>query len=85
MNWEQWFCANQACTVEAWMVRRDSAVSDLWWVAAHVDDQPFTVAATEPLCPRCGTTLCLTVAMTQQVGGDILEARPLREFARNLP
>jgi hypothetical protein len=35
MNWESWFCSNQACTGGAWMVQRDPATSDVWWVAAH--------------------------------------------------
>jgi len=82
MNWEQWFCADQACTAEAWMVRRDPAASDVWWVAAHVDDRPFTVAATEPLCPRCGTTLCLPAKLTRRTDGNILEVRKVLEFVK---
>ena len=85
MNWEQWFCANQACTAEAWMVRRDSAVSDIWWVATHVDDRPFTVAATEPLCPRCGTTLGRQAELAHRNDDNISEAGKVLEFVRSLP
>jgi hypothetical protein len=84
MNWEQWFCTNQACTAEAWMVRRDATVSDNWWVAAHVDDRPFTVAAAEPLCPRCGMTLCLPAKLAHHIDDTILEVGNVREFVRSL-
>ena len=73
MNWEQVICTNQACTAKAWMVRRDLAASDLWEVAAHVDDCPFMVAALEPICPRCGTTLCLPARLAHHVDDNILE------------
>ena len=85
MNWEQWFCANQVCATEAWMVRRDSVVSELWWVAAHVDDSPFMVAATQPLCPRCGTTLCAPVELAHRNDDNILEAGRARESVLSLP
>jgi hypothetical protein len=85
MNWEQRFCTNQACAAEVWMVRRDSAGSDIWWVAAHVDDRPFTVASTEPICSRCGTTLCLPAELAYRVDDNILEAGKMLEFVRSLP
>ncbi len=85
MNWEQWFCTNRACTAEAWMVQRDSTMSDTWWVAAHVDDRPFTEAAAEPLCPRCGTALCLSTKLAHHVDDNLLEVGRAREFVRSLP
>ena len=85
MNWEQWFCTNPACTAEAWMVRRDPTVRDIWWVAAHVDHRPFTVAATEPLCSRCGTALCLPTRLEQRIDDDTLEVGEVLEFVRSLP
>ena len=57
MNWERCYCPNQACAVGEWMVRRDPATPDIWWVAEHEHDRPFTVAASDPVCPRCGLTL----------------------------
>jgi hypothetical protein len=82
MNWEQWFCANQGCTTEAWMVRCDTTVKDMWWVAAHVDDRPFMVAATEPSCPRCGTTLCQPAEVGHRID-DTIHFRTLAVEARN--
>jgi hypothetical protein len=66
MNWESWFCSNQACNGGAWMVQRDPATSDVWRVAAQVAHRPFTVAATDPICPRCGAPL---LGMVELEGG----------------
>ena len=63
MNWEQWYCPNQACAGGAWMVQRDPTRCDAWEVVAHVDDCHFTVAAMVPICPRCGTTLLTIVKL----------------------
>jgi hypothetical protein len=41
MNWEQWFCPNQACADWAWMVLSDPTMCEVWWVAAHADERPF--------------------------------------------
>jgi uncharacterized protein with PIN domain len=85
MNWEQRLCTDRACTAQVWMVRRDPAVNDCWWVAAHVDDRPFTVAATEAVCPRCGTPLCSMEAQAHWIGDRILESGKVLEFVRSLP
>jgi ribosomal protein S27AE len=84
MNWAQWICTNQVCGAEVWMVRRDPAVSDAWEVAAHVDDRPFLVAATEPICPRCGTTLCLPARLAHHVDDDVLEIGKVPAFVRSM-
>jgi len=44
----------------------------------------FTIAAVDPVCPRCGTTLCLSVELVQRAGGAILEAGKVLEFVRSL-
>ena len=64
MKWEQWHCSNQACAREVWMVQRDPTARDLWRVAAPEDGCPFTLAAIDPVCPRCGTTLLGMVELT---------------------
>ena len=75
MNWESCFCSNQACNGGAWMVQRHPATSDVWWVAAHVADRPFTVAAGDPICPRCGAPLLSMVELEggirEQIGATI--------------
>ena len=67
MNWNQWYCTNQACAVEAWMVQRDPLARDAWWVATHADERPFAVAAIDPVCPSCGTTLLATVELESRL------------------
>jgi hypothetical protein len=64
-------------------VRRDYAVSDIWWVAAHADDRPFTVVATDPLCPRCGTTLCLPAELAHHVEDNIFETGRVLESGKS--
>jgi hypothetical protein len=85
MNWEQWFCPNLSCTDEAWMIQRDPATRDVWRVAAHVDDHPFTIAATTPVCPRCGTTLRTQIELEGErdryVGAEV---GPVFDFVRSL-
>jgi hypothetical protein len=85
MNWEQWFCPNPSCIDEAWMVQRDPTMCEVWWVAAHVDDSPFTIAATDPVCPHCGTTLLTQVELDGKhelhVGAEV---GPVFDFVRSL-
>jgi hypothetical protein len=85
MNWEQRFCPNQSCPVDSWMVERAADGQELWRLIEHVGCAAFLVAATDPACPRCGTTLCLTAELAHQAGDNALKARPLLEFARNSP
>jgi len=59
MHWEAWFCPNMACHQDTWMVKHDSEYAEVWNIARTMDDRPFTVAASSPICPMCGTTLQL--------------------------
>ncbi|SRR6266545_3749684 len=84
MDWNQRFCPNQSCNIDFWMVQQAADDHEL----RHVIDRfggAFLVAATDPVCLRCGTTLCLTVELAHRMGGDVLEAGPLLEYVRNLP
>ena len=82
MNWGQSYCTNQACTAESWMILRDPTAFEVWWVAAHEDDRPFIVAATEPVCPQCGTTLRLSAKLAHHIDDNILGAGKVLEFAK---
>jgi hypothetical protein len=85
MNSEQWHCPNQTCDSQEWMVQHDPTTRGIWWVAAHANDRPFMVAATNPVCPRCGTTL---LAMVELAGALAVPERaavePMVEFERIL-
>jgi hypothetical protein len=84
MSWEQRFCPNQACADRTWMVQRAPKTYDVWAVAAHVDDNPFTVAAIDPVCPHCGTTLLRMVKLEGRLGHAGPEMEPVFDFARSL-
>jgi ribosomal protein S27AE len=84
MDWEQRFCPNPSCATDSWMVQQAANDHERW----HVTDRfggAFLIAATDPVCPRCGTTLCLTVELAHRMGGDILAAGPVLEYVRSLP
>jgi len=84
MDWNQHFCPNQPCTIDFWMVQHAADAYEQW----HVIDRfggAFLVASTDPVCPRCGATLCLTVELAHRMGGDVLEVGPVLEYVRNLP
>lgn len=86
MNWEQRFCVNQACATEAWMVKPDPTMCDMWWVAVDVDDHRFMIAATVPVCPHCGTTL-LTLVERERECDRLVGAQvgAVFDFVRSLP
>ncbi len=67
------------------MVQRDPTTRDVWWVAAQVDDRPFTIAATDPVCPRCGTTLLTLVELEGEFNRHFgAEVGPVFDFVCSL-
>lgn len=63
VEWYARACPNGACASDSWVVQRVPGVGDLWRVARHPDDAPALVAATDPCCPRCGSTLAITLEL----------------------
>ena len=85
MDWERWFCPNQNCSVEFWMVQQSLDNRELWSITDRFGGGSFTVAGVDPVCPRCGTTLAMTVEIAQRPGaGELLETGPMYEFVRSL-
>ena len=85
MKWEQWFCPERTCATEAWWVQQARYNSEVWLLECRLTGASFTVAATDPICPRCGATLCATVEYTHdQRGSTILEAGPMLDYVRTL-
>ena len=67
------------------MVLSDPTMCEVWWVAAHADERPFTIAATDPICPRCGTALRTLVELEgtlDRQGGA--EVGAVFDFVRSL-
>ena len=83
MNWEQRFCSNQDCAVDFWLAQQAAGHRDLWRLVDRFGGGSFTIAAVDPVCPRCGATLCLTVELAQRTGG-ILESGKVLEFVHSL-
>src|SRR5215475_9506248 len=69
MNWEQRFCPNQDCAVDSWLVQQISGHHELWELHDRFSDGAFTIAATDPVCPRCGSTLVLLEDLAQHNNG----------------
>ena len=85
MEWEQWFCPERSCATEAWLVRHELGNAELWFLKCRLTGASFTVAAVDPVCPRCGTTLCATVEFTHnRRGATILEEGPMLDFVLSL-
>jgi hypothetical protein len=85
MEWEQWFCPDRDCATEAWLVQQYPGNDELWSLACRLTGASYTVAAVDPVCPRCGTTLCAAVEFTHdQRGADVLEAGPMLNFVTSL-
>ncbi len=63
MEWEQLFCSSRFCSAETWIVRQDPGNSEIWRISYSLEELPFTVAATVPVCPRCGETLLAVIEM----------------------
>ena len=83
MNWEQRFCPDPACAVDFWLAQQAEGYRDLWRLVDRFGGGAFTIAAVDPVCPRCGSTLCLAVELTQRTGA-ILESGKVLEFVRSL-
>ena len=45
MDWERWFCPNQYCSVEFWMVQQSLHNRELWSITDRFYGGSFTVAA----------------------------------------
>jgi len=84
MDWEERFCPNQYCKIDLWRVQQRLDNSELWQLVDRFDGRAFTVAAVNPVCPCCGTTLRPTVEHMQDMADNILEAGPVLEFVRSL-
>jgi len=60
-EWQLYACHTSYCRADRWLVRQSHEQSELWHVASLVAGVPWLVAAVEPVCPFCGTTLVAAV------------------------
>ncbi|GAB4436946.1 MAG: hypothetical protein OHK0015_29200 [Chloroflexi bacterium OHK40] len=55
--WRELFCTCNWCRAERWVVRADPRSPELWLICENTSDSPWSIAASEPVCPRCGEPL----------------------------
>ena len=83
MEWM--FCPERSCATEGWLVQQARFNAEVWSVECRLTGATYTVAASDPVCPRCGATLCATVEFTHDPRGSaILEEGPMLDFVRSL-
>lgn len=82
---ERRFCPDRACNSGAWLVQRIEQAGDYWVVMSASEDGSWLVAATDPVCPRCGATLATLLDLDGGLGeSDFVEIGPIFDFARSL-
>ena len=85
MEREQWICPAHACDANAWLVQQAPDNAELWSLECRLTGASFTVAASYPVCPRCGTTLCAISAFAHdRRSATVLEDGPVLDFVRSL-
>ena len=53
-------------------------------MASRFEETTYTVAATDSVCPSCGTTLCAALDLGQRRDESIIESVAMLDFARSL-
>jgi hypothetical protein len=73
-----------SCTIDFWLAQPSDELKEVWHLVDRFGSGAFTIAAVDPVCPRCGSTLCLTVELMQPIGGNVLESGKVLEFVSSL-
>jgi hypothetical protein len=69
-GWSNYACSNAACSSAVWLAQRVPGFDDLWRVTDHPDASPALVAASHPVCPRCGSDLAAALDLTREARAD---------------
>jgi hypothetical protein len=80
LDWEHRRCTNQTCSGGTWVVKRAPLLSNLWWVAQAPDQSLSLVAASDPICPRCGAALAAALAPQSELSLSRLGGSPIRRI-----
>lgn len=57
MDKDQRFCLNRECASRTWLVQAHEEIAELWFISEGAGSSSWCIAATEPVCPLCGSTL----------------------------
>ena len=78
-------CLERWCGSGAWLVQRDVRLPGIWQVTHATEGSAWTVAAIDPVCPRCGTTLRTSLELEDGFGGsEIIQPGSLLDWLRTL-
>ncbi|HWQ11628.1 MAG TPA: hypothetical protein VNL77_02445 [Roseiflexaceae bacterium] len=84
MEWEYRLCPERACD-EVWYVASDGRGYHVWYVAREPEACPTVVAAMDPVCPKCGTTLVTVLELEGGYGHlETLEVGKVFDYVRSL-
>jgi hypothetical protein len=62
------YCVDPGCPCGLWLARADERLPEVWHVAAS-DGATYRIAASAPICPRCGGELAAHPEGTGAVAG----------------
>ena len=78
-------CPERWCGSGAWLVQRAMHLHDVRQVTHAENGGCWTMAATDPVCPRCGTTLVTILELDGGlVASDIVEPGKLPDWLLTL-
>lgn len=69
-EWSEQFCLSRWCRAVRWFVRPSGRGSDLWLIAESPEAAPWSVAASEMVCPLCGEALAAHVEGVGDIEGE---------------
>ena len=84
MEAQRLVCQEHWCGRGAWLVQRDAQLPNVWPVTHATEGGTWSVAATDPICPHCGTTLRTTLELEGGSAGTIIQPGPLLDWLRTL-
>jgi hypothetical protein len=67
-DWQLRQCPDANCTAGTLRVRRDHRNRELWWAGRIDSSGTWSIAATEPCCPVCGSDLKAELGERERAG-----------------
>jgi ribosomal protein S27AE len=85
MEEQHHICPAAWCGSGAWLAQPTAAMPGVWQLTHASDGGAWTVAAPNPVCPRCGTTLITILELEGGLGeDDILKPSKLLDWVLTL-
>ncbi len=76
------YCVDTGCGHGPWLARADERIPEIWHISTDDGATTYRVAASEPICPRCGGDLARHPEGTGSAPGA--EDNPFASFVRAL-